>query len=139
MPSIQGAVPRTCNCSTKPQMEELCYVFISRFLFNVRLLLLLQLKQTPTDSSYKPSFKKKDQPGTEKHQYKYYGYSVKFRGDRCSYDSKFFPQRYTMGFPTTLQCHIFILVFIFHFYKYSYITFFCILLKKTTQCNVVVF
>ncbi len=30
------------------------------------LTLLLQLKQTPTDSSYKPSFKKKDRPGTEK-------------------------------------------------------------------------
>ncbi len=107
--ALNSGCSTTCNCSTKPQMEELCYVFISRFLFNVRLLLLLQLKQTPTDSSYKPSFKKKDQPGTEKHQYKYYGYSLKFRGDRCSYDSKIFPQRYTMGFPTTLQCHIFIL------------------------------
>ncbi len=30
------------------------------------LTLLLQLNQTPTDSSYKPSFKKKDPPGTEK-------------------------------------------------------------------------
>ncbi len=31
------------------------------------LTLLLQLKQTPTDSSYKPSFKKRDRPGTKKH------------------------------------------------------------------------
>ncbi len=40
------------------------------------LTLLLQLKQTPTDSSYKPSFKKKDRPGTEKQPYKPYGYSA---------------------------------------------------------------
>ncbi len=54
------------------------------------LTLLLQLKQTPTDSSYKPSFKKKDRPGTEKQRYKPYGYSAKFRGDCCSYEVDFF-------------------------------------------------
>ncbi len=63
------------------------------FSFSVQctLTLLLQLKQTPTDSSYKPSFKKKDRRGMEKQRYKPYGYSAKFRGDRCSYGVDFFP------------------------------------------------
>ncbi len=54
------------------------------------LTLLLQLKQTPTDSSYKPSFKKKDRPEPEKQRYKPYSYSAKFRGDRCTYEVDFF-------------------------------------------------
>ncbi len=91
----------------------LCIYF--SFYVQCTLTLLLPLKQTPTDRSYKPSFKKKDQPGTEKQRYKPYSYSAKFRGDRCSYDSKIFPQRYSIGFPTTLQCHIFYISIYFPF------------------------
>ena len=73
------------------------------FSFSVQctLTLLLQLKQTPTDSSYKPSFKKKDRPGTEKQWYKPYGYSAKFRGDPCSYEVDFFPPAIACGLPPT--------------------------------------
>ncbi len=55
------------------------------------LTLLLQLKQTPTDSSYELSFKKKDRPGTEKQPYKPYGYSAKFVATSAVTKSIFFP------------------------------------------------
>ncbi len=80
------------------------------FSFSVQctLTLLLQLKQTPTDSSYKPSFKKKDQPGTEKHQYKYYGYSVKFRGRPLQLRLKKFPPAVYYGLPNNITMPYFL-------------------------------
>ena len=67
---LKGAVP----LETADRGVMLCIYF--SFSLQCTLTLLLQLKQTPTDSSYKPSFKKKDRPGTEKQRYKPYGYSA---------------------------------------------------------------
>ncbi len=65
---FKGAVPletAALNCRWRSYAMYLFLVVCSMY-----LTLLLQLKQTPTDSSYKPSFKKKDRPGTEKQRYK---------------------------------------------------------------------
>ena len=106
MPSLQGAVPletAALNCRSRSYAMYLFLVFCSMYPYFVVAV------ETDTNRQLtKTKFQeKKDQPGTEKQQYKPYGYSAKFRGDRCSYDSKIFPQRYTTGFPTTLQCYIF--------------------------------
>ncbi len=89
------------------------------FLLSVQctLTLLLQLKQTPTDSSYKPSFKKKDRPGTEKQWYKFYSYSAKFRGDRCSYEVDFFFSGSLGASPQLNNAVFFILVLVFYFFN----------------------
>ena len=103
------------------------------------LILLLQLKQTPTDSSCKPSFKKKDRPWTEKQRYKPYRYSTKFRGDRCSYEVDFFSSSGSLGAsPQHYNAVFFILVFVFHFLIFLYY-YFVSHLKEKTRSNVVVF
>ncbi len=48
-------------------------IYIS-FSVQRELTLILQLEQTPTDSSFKPIFKQKDQTGMEKQRYKFLGY-----------------------------------------------------------------
>ncbi len=80
------------------------------------LTLLLQLKQTPTDSSYKQSFKTKDRPwrnnGTNLTAIqRNSGVTVAVT------KSIFFPQRKPRGFPTTLQRRIFYISICFPFLK----------------------
>ncbi len=77
------------------------------------LTLLLQLKQTPTDSSYKQSFKKKrpTRNGETTVQTLWL-----FRGDRCSYEVEFLSCG-SLGASPQLNNAVFsILVFVFHFF-----------------------
>ncbi len=87
------------------------------------LTLLLQLKQTPTDSSYKPSFKKKDRPRRRNN-----GTTLRLfsdiQGRPLQLRSQFFFSRGSLGAsPQHNNAVFFILVFVFHFFKYFYINF----------------
>ncbi len=96
------------------------------------LTLLLQLKQAPTDSSYKPSFKKKDRPGTEKQRYKSLWLFSEIRGATVAVTkSIFFSSGSLRASPQHYNAVFLILVFVFYFFKYFYIIFFCIQFKNS--------
>ncbi len=119
---LKGAVPleiAALNRRSRSYAMYLFLVFCSMYAYFVVAV--------ETDSSYKPSFKKKDRPGTEKQRYEPYGYSVKFRGIRCSTMSIFFPSDSIQASTQRYNAIFFILVIVFHLkkklFKYFYIIF----------------
>ncbi len=91
------------------------------------LTLLLQLKQTPTDSSFsrKKTHQERRNNGTNQ-----MAIQRNKGGDRCSYEVEFFSSG-SLGVSLQHYNAVFlILVFVFHFLKYFYIIFFCILFKR---------
>ncbi len=129
--ALNSGCRTTCNCSAKPQMEELCYVFISRCLFNVRLLCCCSWNRHQHTAFINHVSRKKTNQELRNN-----GTSItaiqRNSGATVAVTTK---KISSSGILWASQQHynaiFFILVFIFHFYKYSYINFFCILLKKS--------
>ncbi len=126
----------TCNCSAKPQMEELCYVFISRCLFNVRLLCCCRWNRHQQTALINQVSRKR--PNQELRNTSTNITAIQWNSGAtvAVMTQKFSPSGILWASQQHYNAIFFILVFIFHFYKYSYIKFFCILLKKTKKLSV---
>ncbi len=117
-------------------MEELCYVFISRCLFNVRLLCCCSWnRHQQTALINQVSRKKTDQErrnnGTN------FAAIQRNKGATVAVTKSIFFSSGSLGAsPQHYNAVFLILVFVFHFFKYFYIIFFVSYLKEKTRCNV---
>ncbi len=102
----------------------LCIYF--SFYVQCTLTLLLPLKQTPTDRSYKQVSRKKTNQELRNNGTNLTAIQQNSGETVAVTTQKFSPSGILWASPQHYNAIFFILVFIFHFYKYFYI-FFCIL------------
>ncbi len=124
--ALNSGCSTTWNCSTKSQMEELCYVFISRFMFNVRLLCCCRWNRHQQTALINQVSRKKTNQELKNNGTNLTAIQQNSGATVAVTTQNFSPSGILWASPQHYNAIFFILVFIFHFYKYFYI-FFCIL------------